>query len=45
MQKSLLMNDGKEFAGVGVNLLQMPLHKFGGAEGYAFDTDCGKEVH
>lgn len=45
MQKSLLMNDGKEFAGVGVNLLQMPLHKFGGAEGYAFVTDCGKEVH
>lgn len=37
------MNDGKEFAGVGVNLLQTPLHEFGGVEGYAFLTDCGKE--
>lgn len=36
------MNDGKEFAGDGV-ILQIPLYKFGGVEGYAFLTDCGEK--
>lgn len=38
MQKYLLMNDGREFAGVAVNL-QRPLHRFGGIERHAFLTD------
>lgn len=42
-EKCLLMNDGKEFAGVWANFLQIPLNKFGGVEGHAFFADCGKE--
>lgn len=43
MQKCLLMKDGRKFAVVGVNFFQILLYKFGGVEGYAFLTDCGKE--
>lgn len=46
MPNCLLMNDEREFADVGINLLQILIYKFEGDEGYVFLTDCGKEnVH
>ena len=40
------MNDEREFADVGIKLLQTLIYKFEGDEGYVFLTDCGKEkVH
>ena len=46
MPNCLLMNDEREFADVGIKLLQTLIYKFEGDEGYVFLTDCGKEkVH